>query len=66
MKRDWRCSKCGILLAKIGDEGLSIHRGNMQATMAGEFHASIVCYRPQCRQLNVLRIKSEELKVKPE
>jgi len=60
MERDWRCSKCNILLAKVGDEGLTIRRSELQATMAGEFHASVVCYRPRCRTLNVLRVRIGE------
>ena len=60
MEREWRCSSCGILLAKVGDDGLTIRRSELQATMTGEFHASVVCYRPRCRTLNVLRIKAEE------
>lgn len=59
MERDWRCSACGILLARIGDDELTIRRNELQATMSGEFHASVVCYRPRCRTLNVLRIKSK-------
>lgn len=51
-----RCKSCGILLAKIDESGLSIRRGEMQATVHGDFHASIVCYRPSCRTLNVLRL----------
>lgn len=59
MERDWRCSACGILLARIGDDELTIRRNELQATMTGEFHASVVCYRPRCRTLNVLRIRSK-------
>ena len=59
MERDWRCSSCGVLLAKIADNGLTIRRGELQATMSGEFHASLVCYRPRCRTLNVLRISNQ-------
>ena len=58
-KQDWRCSQCGILLAKVGDDGLTIRRSELQATMTGEFHASVVCYRPRCRTLNVLRITNQ-------
>lgn len=59
MERDGRCSSCGILLARIGDQELTIRRNELQATMTGEFHASVVCYRPRCRTLNVLRIRSK-------
>jgi phage FluMu protein Com len=59
MERDWRCSECDILLARIGDHELTIRRNELQATMTGEFHASVVCYRPRCRTLNVLRIRSK-------
>jgi phage FluMu protein Com len=59
MERDWRCSESSILLARIGDHELTIRRNELQATMTGEFHASVVCYRPRCRTLNVLRIRSK-------
>ena len=62
MEREWRCSSCGILLAKIDESRLTIRRGELQATIDGEFHASFVCYRPRCRSLNVLRIGSGVLK----
>ena len=51
-----RCKACNILLATIDDSGLNIRRGELQATVDGDFHASIVCYRPRCRRLNVLRM----------
>ena len=60
MERDWRCSRCGILLARIDETGLTIRRGELQATLAGDFLASIVCYRPRCRTLNVLRVRAGE------
>lgn len=53
---DIRCEGCGILLAKREGPGLSIRRGELQATIQGTFHASLVCYRPRCRRLNVLRV----------
>ncbi len=55
---DFRCKACGILLAKIDDSGLTIRRGGLQATVAGEYYASIICYRPRCRTLNVLRVRT--------
>jgi hypothetical protein len=51
-----RCKSCGILLAKIDDSGLTIRRGDMQATFDGQFHASLVCYRASCKTLNVIRV----------
>lgn len=60
---DVRCTGCGVLLAKRVRGALSIERGDLQATFDGEFCASLVCYRPRCRKLNVLRIK--ELKNEP-
>jgi hypothetical protein len=54
--KELRCKSCGILLAKIDDSGLNIRRGQLQATLHGDFHASIVCYRTSCRTLNVLKL----------
>ena len=54
-----RCISCGVLLAKRDENGLSIQRGDLQATFDGDFHAAFVCYRPRCRKLNVLRMSSE-------
>jgi len=58
MERDWRCSQCGILLARLDETGLKIRRSEFQATLIGEFVASIVCYRPRCRTLNVRRVRA--------
>ena len=52
--RDIRCKACNILLAKVDASGVTILRNDLQATFAGEFHASFVCDRPRCRALNVL------------
>lgn len=49
-----RCASCGMLLAKRDEAGLSIHRGDLQATFDGDFHASLVCYR--CKSLVVVRL----------
>ncbi len=49
-----RCTACGMLLAKRDETGLSIQRGDLQATFDGEFHASLVCYR--CKALVVVRL----------
>ena len=54
--KEVRCKSCGILLAKIDDGGMTIRRGDLQATVDGAFHASIVCYRTSCRTLNVIRL----------
>ncbi len=51
-----RCSACGVLLGKLEGGALSIRRGDLQATIDGEFHASLVCYRPRCRKLNVFML----------
>ena len=56
--KDVRCKSCGILLAKIDDAGLTIRRGSLEATIDGEFHASLVCYRSSCRKLNVVRLST--------
>jgi len=57
--REVRCKSCNVLLAKVDGDGLTIRRGDLQATIDGRFHASLVCYRPRCRQLNVLRLSTE-------
>jgi hypothetical protein len=54
-----RCKACGALLGVLEEGGLTIRRGDLEATFDGEFHASLVCYRPRCHTLNVLRLKSE-------
>lgn len=53
-----RCSACGILLATLNNGGLTVRRGELQITVDGRFHASIVCYRPRCHTLNVLTVKT--------
>jgi hypothetical protein len=39
----------------LAHDGLTIRRGKLQATITGAYHASLVCYRPQCGTLNVVR-----------
>lgn len=51
-----RCKACGILLGKVDEHGFTIQRGDLQATIDGEFRAALVCYRPRCRTLNVLQL----------
>jgi phage FluMu protein Com len=53
-----RCKGCSSLLGKVDESGLTIRRGELQATMVGDFHASLVCYRPRCRALNVLTLST--------
>jgi len=55
--RDVRCKTCGTLLCQIDDSGMTIRRGNLQVTVGGEFHASIVCYWRRCQTLNVINSK---------
>lgn len=62
---DVRCKDCGILLGKIDESGLNIRRNDLQATVTGVFHASIVCYRSRCRTLNVLRLPTPIMSVGP-
>ena len=58
-KRDVvRCKGCGAVLAKIDETGLTIKRGDLQATVDGEFRATLVCYAPRCRSLNILNIST--------
>jgi len=47
-----RCKSCGALLAKRDRDGVSIRRGELQATITGDFTVSVTCYR--CRTLNVV------------
>lgn len=49
-----RCKSCGTLLAKTEAAGLTIRRGDLQATIDGAFRATLVCYRPRCRTLNIV------------
>ena len=56
---DIRCKKCGALLAKLDETGLTIKRGDLQATVDGAFRATLVCYAPRCRSLNILNISTE-------
>ena len=51
---DVRCKSCGALLAKTEATGLTIRRGDLQATIDGAFRATLVCYRPRCRTLNIV------------
>lgn len=51
-----RCIACNVLLAKLEQGALNIQRGDLEATFDGEFRASLVCYRPRCRKLNVIRM----------
>ena len=54
-----RCIGCGRLLAKLRGGSLSVQRGDLQATVDGEFHASFVCYLPRCRRLTVVHVRSQ-------
>jgi hypothetical protein len=51
-----RCKVCGALLCCLDENGLTIRRGDLQATMDGRFRATLVCYQPRCRTLNVLQV----------
>ena len=51
-----RCKSCGALLAKRDPDGISIRRGDLHATIVGDFTASVSCYR--CRTLNVVISRS--------
>ena len=53
-----RCRRCGTLLAKTDDAGMTIDRGQLQATMMGDFSASFVCYMPRCRALTVVKVNA--------
>lgn len=50
---DCRCKNCQALLAKNDRDGITIRRGDMQATVTGaDFTFAVTCYR--CQTLNVL------------
>ncbi len=51
-----RCASCGALLATTESEGLRIQRGHFEAVIDGAFRASLVCYRPKCRRINVVTV----------
>ena len=55
-----RCKICKALLAKIDESGLTILRGDLQATIDGVFRAALICYRPRCRSLNILNLSTEQ------
>lgn len=57
-QQDIRCKGCKILLGRVDESGLTIRRGDLQATFTGDFHASLVCYRTRCRELNVLQLST--------
>lgn len=52
--RDIRCKACSTLLCREEPDGLTLVRGGLQATVTGQYHLSLVCYRPGCRTLNVV------------
>jgi hypothetical protein len=49
---------CGSLLAKVLGDALVIHRGDLQATVAGQLQAELICYRRSCRLTTVVHIVS--------
>lgn len=55
-----RCKTCHTLLAKVDKTGLTILRGGLQATIDGTFRATLVCYIPRCRSLNILNLSTEQ------
>jgi phage FluMu protein Com len=55
--KDFRCKQCQALLAKHDSDGLSIRRGDLQATVSGNgFTVSFTCYR--CQSLSVVTTAS--------
>ena len=54
--REVRCAGCQILLAQRDETGVTIRRNDFEAHYGGHGLVSILCYRPRCRRLNVLRI----------
>ena len=51
-----RCPACRALLGVQDSAGLSIKRGDAQATVSGVFLVSLVCWRRNCRRLMTLQI----------
>ena len=51
-----RCAFCDALLAVREADALRIQRGQLEAVIDGTFRASIVCYRPRCRRINVVTV----------
>jgi phage FluMu protein Com len=49
---DFRCKQCQALLAKHDSDGFCIRRGDLQATVTGQFTVSVSCYR--CKTLSVV------------
>jgi hypothetical protein len=58
--RTIRCNYCGALLATTGPGGLRILRGQLEVLIDGARHATFVCYRPQCRRINVIDVNAAE------
>jgi phage FluMu protein Com len=51
-----RCAFCDALLATNEQGVLRIARGQLEAVIDGTFRASLVCYRPRCKRLNVVNV----------
>ena len=59
-----RCKRCNTMLARLDETGLVILRGDLQATIDGTFRATLVCYRPRCRTLNIINLSTERTGIK--
>jgi phage FluMu protein Com len=57
--QDVRCSACGKLLAKLQEGSLMLQRSDLKVTIDGEFSAAFICGHPNCRHLNVIRVRSQ-------
>jgi phage FluMu protein Com len=53
-RQEIRCRSCRILLATTDKHGIELRRGGLQARFAFGTRAVIVCYRPRCRELNMI------------
>ncbi len=62
---DVRCTACQALLAKLVNDTIDIQRNDMQVAFAGNGQASIVCYRPHCRKLNVVTVTTKVIAPNP-
>lgn len=58
--QDIRCPACNALLARREGDVIAIRRNDLQVTIGGDGHASVVCYRLSCRKLTVIatRVRS--------
>ena len=52
--QDIRCPACNALLARREGNVIAIRRNDLQVSITGDGHVSVLCYRPSCRKLAVI------------